>query len=42
MSKSVEIVSYENSASLGSESDEGFSQDGMQTSSYALLRFRKV
>ena len=42
MSKSVEIASYENSASLGSESYEGFIQDGMQTCSYALIRFGKV
>lgn len=42
MSKSVEIASYENSASLGSESYEGFIQDGMQTCSYALIRFGKI
>lgn len=42
MSKSVEIVSYDNSVSLGSESYERFIQDGMQTCSYALIRFGKV
>ena len=42
MSKSVKIVSYENSASFGSKSDEGFIQDGMQACFYAPIRFWMV
>lgn len=42
MSKSVKMVSYENSASFGSKSDEGFIQDGMQACFNAPTRFWMV